>query len=206
MKICNLLAFFLTASFATQPVAAAINISVVEDLSGVTISFSAGSLDLDGLSQGKSTSIEGEVYSDNGPSSNLYIAATSSSSVDLYSSDTQTITGPDNFGATAQTDYYTSASSFSGQAIGYEGEQGGPHFIYVPTGYISGSIIASGSNEYSGLTLADMGFAPIPGVYVIDWVDDSITITTSVVPEPSAYTLIAGLAFLSLGLLRRRVQ
>ncbi len=194
--------FLAVASFAlslTAPLMGIINITAVESPSGVTISFS-GSLDLTGLTKStKAAFTNGYVasYSANG---DIFIAPPSAepfAEADRYTGSITFYSG--NFGI--NTGVAVPPTSYSGTSIiGIDPLT--TSSILVPSGYTSGTI--SGSNYYEDMTLADLGFSPVPNTYTTSWAADSIVISTSTVPEPTTYAALAGVAVLGLAALRRR--
>ena len=119
--------------------------------------------------------------------------------VDEYRGSSVPITGPVNFGSSGQT---LSTIDF-GPAVGIRGPSpftGSGGALYLPTGYISGTQLVSGST-YANHTLATLGLTP--GTYVYTWGSDSVTLR--IVPEPSTWALL-GCGVVSGGVLfiRRR--
>ena len=72
--------------------------------------------------------------------------------------------------------------------------------LLLPQDYVEGTPLDNVA-VWSGATVADLGLAP--GDYTFYWVTDTLTI--SVVPEPSDYGLLSGLAgLIAMGRRRRR--
>ena len=84
------------------------------------------------------------------------------------------------------------------------GIAGNDRYLLVPPGYVSGSPLTT-SSTYDGATFASLSFTP--GIYTWTWGSganaDSLTITSAIVPEPSAWVLALGGAGL-LGVVARQ--
>lgn len=114
------------------------------------------------------------------------------------------VTGPATFGPGVST----SASSSSGDVVGVVGTFG---FLYVPQGYVSGSLL-SDTMTFSNATFASLGFTP--GTYTYTWgsgiTADSLTINTNVptgtVPEGGASALLLGTSLAGLFVAHRRTS
>ena len=109
------------------------------------------------------------------------------------------ISGPAVFGSGGEVD----ANSGTGS---YVGIIGGLNVLVVPSGYVSGTSLTTGS-VYNTTTLATLGFNP--GTYVYTWgagaTADSLTVT-SAVPEPSTWALVGVAGLGTAGVLRRRAR
>jgi MYXO-CTERM domain-containing protein len=132
------------------------------------------------------------------------VGGTSPVPVDLY----QGITGSTGFGSGTGT----VASSGSGDTFGFINLPPSNQFVFVPVGYVSGSLL-SGSATFAGQTLLSPG-ATI-GTYTWTWgsgaTADSITLNVgspiTPVPEPSGYALaLAGLGLLGFWGRRQKAQ
>ena len=110
------------------------------------------------------------------------------------------VSGPTSFGATGNT----YAASGSGSIVRIYGSGPSSDLLSVPFGYVSGTLLTD-SATFSNATLATLGF--VPSTYTYTWgtgtTADSLTIT-SVVPEPSTWTLFITGGLLLVGVAFRR--
>ena len=100
---------------------------------------------------------------------------------------------------------YSPTTASSGSAVVISGDQ----YLYVPQGYVSGAALTD-TMTFNGASFATLGFTP--GTYTYTWGSvangtfDSLTVT-SVVPEPSTWTLLGvGAGVLGLTLRRRTAR
>jgi hypothetical protein len=92
---------------------------------------------------------------------------------------------------------YTPASSFTGDVFGFTGPS-----AFAPIGYVAGQSIA-GSLTFDNTDVVTMGFTPgESGVFS----GGGNTVNYSVVPEPSQYAFLAGVATLTMLVMRRRLR
>jgi hypothetical protein len=126
------------------------------------------------------------------------LQAGSSPLVDEYRGFPVAISGPITFGSGGGS---LSTSDF-GLRVGIRGPSasGSGGALYLPTGYIAGTQLVSGST-YANHTLATLGLTP--GSYVYTWGSD--TLTVNIVPEPSSWSLL-GCGVLLVGILFIRAR
>jgi hypothetical protein len=120
----------------------------------------------------------------------------------------QYCTGPSSFGS---GNGGTVATSWNGQAVGINGSG---CFIYVPTGYISGTDLGISTAMFAGSTLASLGLNPGTYSYSISPTSggrslDTFTVNILGVPEPATWaTMLLGFAAIggSMRFRRRRAS
>lgn len=180
---------------------AAINIHVVEDGSFVTISSTGGSIDTTGLSMGSVSSFGPDLFHGNFSADGV---TESSGSVAQFTSGSSTITRSNSPGWTSGSG--SSDVSFSeGLATILLSEFSATN-IMLSDGAVVGNnnIAAFSATTTEPRTLADIGYTVNESV-TYSWAADSITLTTSPIPEPSSALLI-GLGALGLVTRRRRIK
>ncbi len=163
----------------------------VTEVGGDVVFTTRGSLDLTGA-----TFLSGIGYIDGfiPGGSNWYLASGAGGDVDNYAM--TSFAGA--FGSSGN--FFSSPSSVSGDDFFIWGNGGNTEQIGVPVGYISGSAISSGM-VFADATIA--GFTMIPGTYIYNIPNDTITLNIAAVPEPETYAmLLAGLGLL--GFMARR--
>lgn len=169
---------------------AAVTINVTE-VGGNVVFTTSGSLDLTGAA------FLGGIGYDDGfipGGSNWYVASGAGAAVDNYAM--TSFAGA--FGSSGA--FFSSPSSVSGDDFFIWGNGGGTEQVGVPVGYISGSAISSGM-VFAGATIS--GFTMIPGTYLYNIPNDTITLNIVAIPEPETYAmLLAGLGLL--GFIARR--
>lgn len=156
----------------------------------------SGSLDLADLVRNSSGLETGSAII--GPSSGTIVTGPVSATVeDIY----EGYVGPAAFGS----GNFTPASTGSGDLAGIDALVG---YIYVPNGYVSGTVLSAATDTWTNKTFADLGVTP--GTYTWTWgsgVDaDSFVLNIEApvaVPEPASLSIF-GLALLSLVALRHR--
>ncbi len=115
---------------------------------------------------------------------------------DVYSG----TSGPTQFGSGG----ITRPNSETGDLVGINNGTG-DDFVYVPSGYVSGSSL-SGSMTFNNTTISALGITG--GTYTWTWGTgpdaDSFIIVVPTAPEPGALTLLAS-GCLGLALLRHRI-
>ena len=159
-------------------------VSAFKETGGGVVGKLSGSLNLTGLLFGFDGSVTtGSIVPQNAD------LVTAPGALDVYSG----LTGPLTFGAGLLTD----ATSTSGDAFGVLGATG---LLGVPDGYVSGEAL-SGTTSFAGATLASLGV--VPGIYVFNLPNDSVTVSFAPIPLPAGLPLLTmGLGFLAL--IRRR--
>lgn len=170
---------------------AAVTINVNEQGPDVIVSV-VGTLSLDGLT------FAGPTVSDNqiSPATGFLDTGTpDGAALSAYMG----FTGPGQFGSGGFTD----ASSGTGDVFALNG---GPGFVLVPSGFISGSAIDSGAT-FSNATFASLGFTT--GQYVYTSRGDTITLNIGPtgVPEPTSWAMmLAGFGVMGFTFRRAKIQ
>ena len=184
MKILKTL---LATLFLASSVQGAMFINVIESYTSVVFSYS-GSLNTSGLVSTTDPSTAVGIR----PSSGIFL------NVPVTSTAYNAFTTPVRFGDSTAT---VVPDLFTGDTFGLSGNT-----LRMPQGYVSG-IWITGSMTFNNADFASLGLDPSGGPYVwtrIGFPEDTITMTFSPAPEPSAYAAILGLAGLATASLRRR--
>ena len=164
----------------------------VTEVGGNVVFATRGSLDLTGAALLGGIGYYSDGFIPGG--SNWYVASGAGRDVDNYAM--TSFAGA--FGSSGT--FFSSPSSVSGDDFFIWGNGGGTEQVGVPVGYISGSAISSGM-VFADATIA--GFTMIPGTYIYNIPNDTITLNIAAVPEPETYAmLLAGLGLL--GFMARR--
>ena len=116
----------------------------------------------------------------------------------------QAARGPLSFGPGV----ITGATTGTGDLVGVQALTGGPGFVFVPMGYVSGAPL-SDTATYTGQTLVTLGLTPGAYLYSFGSGAEADTFTVSVgggapVPEPASLALLGTAGLLGLGMVARR--
>ena len=196
MKLTHVLAATgLVAGVPAVPTSAAYIAQFLEDGSDVTF-FGSGSIDTTALTlAGKSLGTDTRLWSDR----EFYLF---SNGYDYYDG----IIGPGNFGSGPEVN----PTEWAGPSHGIYNRN---ERIYLPLGYISGSLLAPTTSTFAGQSFDSLGLTP--GTYVWTWGSganaDSYTLNIGLappvpeadVPAPGALGLV-GLGLFGAGVMRRK--
>ncbi|WOI52921.1 hypothetical protein [Parvularcula sp. LCG005] len=161
---------------------AALNIVMVENASGVTISYS-GSIDLTDANMIGLASFAGNFSGLNPSSASLALTVvTSGTSIDSVA---YTITGPASFGSGTNTFQFNQLAVTGTEGFSLAGAAG---VFFLAEGYASGSMM-TGVTTFMGATFASLGLTP--GTYTWLLPSDQINMTIGSVPLPGAALLFA---------------
>jgi len=181
---------FILAVFSMMALVSTSNASVVVNIAQVgndVVATGSGSFNLGALTSNgnfpaspRISALTGVALIGSGPASSVY----------------GSIVGPTSFGGGSPT----SANFYSGDRFGI---WGAGHFIFVPNGYTSGTLL-NATATWTNKNFTTLGITP--GTYTWTWGSggnaDSFTLAT--VPEPSTYVLLS-IALGAVGFARKKM-
>ena len=166
-------------------------VSLQQSGSDLVASFS-GSIDLTGASVGSTNTL---AFANLDATLNMFKSFNANVTNYTFS----TFTGPLSFGTGNALGTYGSGDSFGFMRDGDDGPQ---FLVWLPAGYVSGAAL-TGTATFASQTFSSMGISPGTSSWGVG--NNTISITTNAVPEPSTYAMaLVGLACGGYSMFRRR--